>query len=550
MATRAEVIDRPVAIAFRDPRQGQSVAACCHKSRQHGIYPGMPLSEATSLCPDKLQVYPYDAPGDLEQLQHLATACKQFSPLVGMEDTSISFFRTGLSITDRQPHSLLVNITGTWPLFGDEQQVIHRVVRDFHRRGYTIQLAIAATTGAAWALSHFAYPRKPLGKSSWFTSFPARDAGHPNTASLAWILPSQHTREGLGELSPAALRIAEKTLHQLHQAGIETIATLYQLPRLSLSNRLGELLLKRLDQALGAREECIDVYHPPKDFSVQQHLEHPADNPQAIQWFLLTLLETLTQSLTEHGQGVLQLDCHLQCVSKKTFQTRINLFEATVDASHLDALLQMQWNHSFLQSPVQEIKLVATCTAPLESYQRPLFHPLETGCPHPDSTSPLPRQPFSSRRLAHLVDLLSHRLGPGHVVRPRLRADAEPERSYQNIPWVAPGKQNRKRSVRHKRTSPKRAFPLPATRPLQLLSPPPRITVTVDSDGGRPSQFRYQQQHYCAEHTWGPERIETGWWRGPTIRRDYYRVQTTTGQRFWLFRERHHHHWHLHGIFC
>jgi|GEM_PF-454230 len=550
MVTRPEVINHPVALAFRDPRQGQSVAACCHESQQHGIHPGMPLSEAISLCPDKLQVYPYDAPGDLEQLQHLATACKQFSPLVGVENIGTSFFRTGLSITDRQPQSLLVNITGTWSLFGNEQQVIRQVVRDFHRRGYTIHLAIAATTGAAWALSHFAYPRKPLGESSWFASFPAHDTDHTNTPSLAWILPSQHTREGLGELSPAALRIAEKTLQQLHQAGIETIATLYQLPRLSLSNRLGELLLKRLDQSLGAREECLDVYHSPTNFSVHQHLEHPTDNPQTIQWLILSLLESLAQSLTEHGQGVLQLDCHLQCVSRKTFQTSISLFEATIDPSHLDALLQMQWNHSFLQSPVQEITIVATCTAPLESYQRSLFHPLETDCFHPDSTSPQPQQPLNSRRLAHLVDLLSHRLGTGHVVRPRLRADAQPERAYQNIPWVTPGKQNRKRSLLHKRVSPDRTFPLPATRPLQLLSPPLRITFTVESANGPPSQFKYQQQHYCIEHTWGPERIETGWWRGPTIRRDYYRVQTTTGQRFWLFRERHHHHWHLHGIFC
>ncbi len=550
MVARPELTHHPVALSFRDPRLGQSVAACCHKSQQHGIHPGMPLSEATSLCPDNLQVYPYDAPGDLEQLQHLATACKQFSPLVGVEDTGISFFRTGSSIIDRQPQSLLANITGTWPLFGDEPQVIHQVVHDFHRRGYVIHLAIAATTGAAWALTHFAHPRKPLGKNSWFTSFPTHDIDHTNTPSRAWILPSQHTQEGLGELSPAALRIARKTLDQLHQAGIETIATLYQLPRPDLSNRLGELLPKRLDQALGTREECLDVYHPPTNFSVEQHLEHPTDNPQTIQWLMLTLLESLTQLLTEHGQGVLQLDCHLQCVGRKNFQTSIGLFEATIDPRHLDALLKMQWNHSSLQSPVQEIKIVAACTAPLESYQRPLFHPSETGCSHHPTAPPLSRQPFNSRRLAHLVDRLSHRLGTEHIVQPRLRADAQPERAYQNISWIAPGRHGRKPSATGKRVSTDRAFPLPTTRPLQLLSPPPRITVTAAAGGGPPIQFKYQQQHYCAEHTWGPERIETGWWRGPTIRRDYYRVQTTTGQRFWLFRERHHHHWHLHGIFC
>jgi protein ImuB len=45
----------------------------------------------------------------------------------------------------------------------------------------------------------------------------------------------------------------------------------------------------------------------------------------------------------------------------------------------------------------------------------------------------------------------------------------------------------------------------------------------------------------------GPERIEAGWWRGKTIRRDYWRVETTTGQRFWLYRRLSDRQWCLHG---
>ena len=33
----------------------------------------------------------------------------------------------------------------------------------------------------------------------------------------------------------------------------------------------------------------------------------------------------------------------------------------------------------------------------------------------------------------------------------------------------------------------------------------------------------------------GPERIETGWWDGGPVRRDYYVVQTRKGQRAWAF---------------
>ena len=35
----------------------------------------------------------------------------------------------------------------------------------------------------------------------------------------------------------------------------------------------------------------------------------------------------------------------------------------------------------------------------------------------------------------------------------------------------------------------------------------------------------------------GPERIESGWWDGADVRRDYYRVQTRTGQQGWAYRQ-------------
>jgi protein ImuB len=53
----------------------------------------------------------------------------------------------------------------------------------------------------------------------------------------------------------------------------------------------------------------------------------------------------------------------------------------------------------------------------------------------------------------------------------------------------------------------------------------------------------------CFAQTWGPERIETGWWRGQAVGRDYYRVETTDGRRFWIFRNLEDNRWFLHGVF-
>ena len=33
----------------------------------------------------------------------------------------------------------------------------------------------------------------------------------------------------------------------------------------------------------------------------------------------------------------------------------------------------------------------------------------------------------------------------------------------------------------------------------------------------------------------GPERLETGWWDGGEVCRDYYVVETVQGQRAWAF---------------
>jgi len=34
----------------------------------------------------------------------------------------------------------------------------------------------------------------------------------------------------------------------------------------------------------------------------------------------------------------------------------------------------------------------------------------------------------------------------------------------------------------------------------------------------------------------GPERVESGWWDGGDVRRDYYVVETSSRQRAWTYR--------------
>jgi protein ImuB len=81
-------------------------------------------------------------------------------------------------------------------------------------------------------------------------------------------------------------------------------------------------------------------------------------------------------------------------------------------------------------------------------------------------------------------------------------------------------------------------------RPLPLESP---AAVVPD---GPPVQFRIGDRWHRVARARGPERIETAWWRGATVRRDYYVVETEAGERFWVFRRLRDGGWFLHGVFA
>jgi protein ImuB len=46
-----------------------------------------------------------------------------------------------------------------------------------------------------------------------------------------------------------------------------------------------------------------------------------------------------------------------------------------------------------------------------------------------------------------------------------------------------------------------------------------------------------------------PERIESGWWDGGDIGRDYYAISTERGQRLWIYKDHATRGWYLHGLF-
>jgi protein ImuB len=94
----------------------------------------------------------------------------------------------------------------------------------------------------------------------------------------------------------------------------------------------------------------------------------------------------------------------------------------------------------------------------------------------------------------------------------------------------------------HQRSlSPEQQVPWPAfRRPVWLLRMP-KLLSERDGLPRRRGPLRLVSE---------PERIETGWWDGGDIARDYYTALDVHGVRLWIFRERAApHRWFLHGVF-
>jgi protein ImuB len=66
---------------------------------------------------------------------------------------------------------------------------------------------------------------------------------------------------------------------------------------------------------------------------------------------------------------------------------------------------------------------------------------------------------------------------------------------------------------------------------------PEPISAMAEVPDGAPRRLTWRRVEHRVARASGPERIAAEWWRADGPTRDYYRVETTAGQRLWLYRE-------------
>jgi protein ImuB len=472
-------------VLFSDQNQRPTITVCSTRAERQGLHVGQPLAEAKALFPSAVYLAG-DPVADRAALCQLALDCQKFSPLVGLDESDPS-------------DTLLCEVSGCTHLWGGEQPFLHAVRSDLFERCLQAQIALAGTPGAAWALAH--------------------------TKALA-IVPAGKEDEALSALSIAALRLPPATLEPLVTLGLLTIGDLLRLPRETLASRFGEILPRRLDQAMGRLSETFVCERLKEPLAAIREWEAPVDDRFAIALVCRQLLRELLRQAGRIGMWLSELEGELRTETEPV-RIAIRLVEATQDEGHLAQLIELELERARLSGGVVAIRWTAVRLGRLEQAQGRWFG---------DET-----EQKSSRAFNSLVDRLKSRLESSKVLKVELVADSQPEKAFRLVPWSNQNPPEKDRFVLPPEQS--------RGRPCRLLRNPLPIAVSSVVPDGPPIRMVWQKEDCHVVRTWGPERIATGWWRAQDIDRDYYRAEWEDGTQVWIYRDQRLSRWFLHGFF-
>ncbi|MGV1684474.1 DNA polymerase Y family protein [Sphingopyxis sp. PAMC25046] len=397
---------------------------------------------------------------------------------------------------------LWLDLSGTTHLFGGEERFAARLLGFLRRLGFTARVAIAGTPGAAHAL--------------------ARDGG-----AGVRILPEGGESEALAPLPLAALRLAPEALAAAARFGIERIADLYPMPRGPLARRLGRGAVERLDQARGFVPEPIVPVVPFDMPEARRSLLEPIGTAEAIEQVIADLLGDLVLALRERSLGVRSLVLRCDRLDMGAQFVTVGTARATRDAKHLLRLFRLRIDRIEPGLGIETMVLAAPQVEALAP--EAIAAVLNTARQAPD--------------LAPLVDALAGRAGDAALFRLSAIESDVPERAIVRAgPLAQPA-----------------GWPV-WPRPIRMLARPEALSgVVALLPDHPPRRFAWRGRSYAVVAGDGPERIHGEWWRRPGEMwavRDYFRVEATSGERFWLFRrgdaitdKTGDLSWYMHGVF-
>lgn len=423
----------------------------------------------------------------------------RFEPTELLEHEALQQFATQAMrftsmVSIAQPCSLLLETGASLRYFGGID-ALERLIR----QAFSLASMAAAPT-----------PKAALMFSAWQDGLRCTDPA---------LLP-----ERLGRLPVRLLDAAEPQIEMLESAGLRRIAALLALPRPAIARRFGQALLEELDAALGQRADPRLRHTPPPGFARQLELAANVESAPALGHAAGFLVDRLCIWLQACRLAARSFVLTIGHDDRPDTLLRIALATPAWQAQRLKGLLNEHLQRAILAAPATHLSL----------------HCTELDVSRAESASLFPEPAATAEAIAPLLERLQARLGPAQVRQLALHADHRPEAAWQT----------REVDLAHLRkprrtTEPtQRALPIPGLpRPLWLLASP----QVLHERQGRPC--RDGPLSLLA----GPERIESGWWDGKPVQRDYFVAEDPQHRLLWIFRERLHNDgaggWFLHGCF-
>jgi protein ImuB len=473
-------------------KNAQRLLAVDYAAGARGLKPGMALADARAIFPG-LHCFAADPSAEAATLAAITDWCRRFTPLAALD----------------APDGLMLDVTGATHLFGGEAKLIAEAETRLAALGFAARAGLGPTPESAWALARF-------GKEK--------------------ILPSDCAEidRRLGALPLAALRLEEKTLADLAQAGLRRIGDVLLRPRAPLAARFGATLFERLDAMLGCTKTPISPRFEAPAYLAERRFAEPILRRESVEATIFALAQELGSVLARHGEGVRRIDASLFGVDGSVKHLVAGTSRPLRDPAAIARLFREKIEAICAQEDEDDpldagfgfdvLRLSALTVERQDEEQADWLAPVEDD-------------------LADLIDRLGARLGLRRITRLSLVDRHWPEFAVAAVPAAMA-----------------RSGSLPASgelRPIRLLSHPEPIEAIASVPDGPPVKFRWRRVLHDIAAIEGPERIAPEWWKREAIMtRDYFCAEDSEGRRFWLFREGLYERetqrprWFLHGLFA
>jgi protein ImuB len=269
-----------------------------------------------------------------------------------------------------------------------------------------------------------------------------------------------------------------------------------------------------LQRLLGEWPDPRPLFFPPHHFARSLQLPAEVTTTESLRFAIRRLLLELDGFLRRRQLGARELAWSFLHGAGKKSLLRLGLALPERDSGRLQMLLRERLERFVLPAPVQEIGLRVTHLEPLAGRPLDLF---EARAGHVGA--PL------------LIERLRARLGETAVGAIEVVAEHRPERAWRRTSVAAATVGGGRIEAARLPMGPRPLWLLPQPEPLADRAGWPWWRGRLQLEGER-------------------ERIESGWWDGGAIARDYFVATAPAGERLWIYREigagRR---WYLHGFF-